>query len=230
MASDEQIRLNVVEVPLSDKAEETDTKDTIEEQPDIRGDRLNILLLVTLYMMTAVPYGLTSTIPMILQKRGASYSTQAKFSLVMWPYTLKLLWAPIVDSYFSSKLRSRASLLVPIQYLVGFVIITMSFHIDGWLGDSKTDANIFILCCVFFGLATILSTQDIIVDGWSLTMLKRRNAGHTSLCINVGNSIGFYFGYALLVSLESAEFCNTYLRTVPQDKGIWSIAGLLDQK
>lgn len=146
----------------------------------------------------------------------------------MWPYTLKLLWALIVDSCFTSKFGSRKSLLVPIHYLVGFVMITMSFYIDGWLGDSKTDANITILCFIFFALTTILSTQDIVIDGWSLTMLKRRNTGYTPLCINVGYSIGYYCGYALLVSLESAVFCKTNLRSVPQDEGIWSIAVLLD--
>lgn len=158
MASDEQIRLNVVEVTSLDRtSSETEITDKVEEPPDIRGDRLNILFLVVLYVMQSLPYGLVTTIPMILQKRGASYSTQAKFAMDM-----KLLWAPIVDSCFTSKFGSRKSLLVPIHYLVGFVMITMSFYIDGWIYVALYQCWLFnwvllMLCLTgFVGIRCIL--------------------------------------------------------------------------
>lgn len=40
--------------------------------------------------------GLAASVPLLLQERGASYSQQAVFSLVSWPFSLKLLWAPLV--------------------------------------------------------------------------------------------------------------------------------------
>ena len=38
----------------------------------------------------------------MLQDKNVSYDDQAMFSLVSWPFSLKLFWAPIVDSVYLS--------------------------------------------------------------------------------------------------------------------------------
>ena len=48
-----------------------------------------------------------------------SYKQQAEFSLAYWPFSVKLLWAPIVDSCFIKSFGRRKSWLVPVQYLIG---------------------------------------------------------------------------------------------------------------
>lgn len=48
-----------------------------------------------------------------------SYVQQAVFSFAYWPFSLKLLWAPIVDSVWSARIGRRKSWLVPTQYLIG---------------------------------------------------------------------------------------------------------------
>ena len=63
---------------------------------DLHGDRGSIALLLLLYTLQGVPMGLAASVPLLLQERGASYSQQAVFSLVSWPFSLKLLWAPLV--------------------------------------------------------------------------------------------------------------------------------------
>lgn len=197
----------------------------VEEEPNIYGDRQNLLLLSFLYLLQGIPLGLTACIPMMLQKRGASYSTQAKFSIAWWPFNLKLLWAPIVDSCYSNRFGRRKSWLVPVQYLIGSFMLVMSFQINQWLGDNETEANIAFLTVIFFMMTFLAATQDIVVDGWCLNLLKRRNVGYASICQNVGQPLGFFFGYALLVSLESPEFCNTWLRSEPMDEGLLTLAG-----
>lgn len=225
MSSDEQVKLNVDEKAECIVKAKITTETEDDEKPDIRGDRGNIAFLLLLSLMQAIPYGLVSAIPMILQKRGASYEQQAQFSMAFWPTSIRLLWAPLVDSCFSKKFGRRKSWIVPVQYVVGLTMITMSFYIDYWLGDAKTETNITMLILMFLILSFMSATQDTIVDGWLLTMLKKRNLGYTPMCSWTGFSIGSYFGYALLVSLESPHFCNTYLRSVPQDEGIWSVSG-----
>lgn len=44
---------------------------------------------------------------------------QAKFSFVLWPFSMKVLWAPLVDSLFIRKLGRRKSWLIPVQYSLG---------------------------------------------------------------------------------------------------------------
>lgn len=205
----------------------TKSDDIEDETANVDGDRMNLVLLLVLYTLQGIPYGVCNAIPMLLQKRGASYQTQAQFSFVYWPFTLKLLWAPIVDACYWDRFGRRKSWLIPVQYSIGTVMLGMSFFIDDWLGDGEHPANIKILGTVFFLLTFLAATQDIAADGWSLVLLKRRNLGYASICNSVGYTIASLFGYVMLISLESAEFCNTWLRSKPQDHGIISLPGKL---
>lgn len=72
-----------------------------------RGEGKNIALLFFLYLLQGIPLGLIASIPLMLQNRHVSYKDQAEFSLVFWPFSLKLLWAPIVDSLYSSRMGRR---------------------------------------------------------------------------------------------------------------------------
>lgn len=89
-------------------------------------DKSNILLLVFLYVLQGIPLGLAGSMPMVLQKTGITYKQQAMFSLVFWPFSLKLLWAPIVDSLYIRALGRRKTWLVPTQYLIGVFMLLLS--------------------------------------------------------------------------------------------------------
>ncbi len=135
----------------------------------VRKDLWNILLLLFLYILQGIPLGLTAAIPMILQNRHVSYTDQAKFSFAIWPFSVKLLWAPIVDALYSERMGRRKTWLVPIQYLLGIFMLILSSRIDEMLDA----ANITLITGVFFMLNFLAATQDIAVDGWALTMLRR---------------------------------------------------------
>ena len=88
--------------------------DTSDKEKDSRlsvwnwnGEGKNIALLFFLYLLQGIPLGLAASIPLLLQNRQVSYKEQAEFSFVYWPFSLKLLWAPIVDSLYSSRMGRR---------------------------------------------------------------------------------------------------------------------------
>ncbi|XP_034949365.1 acetyl-coenzyme A transporter 1 [Chelonus insularis] len=197
------------------------------EHSDIRGDEANIALLLFLYLLQGIPLGLSSAIPMLLQNRHVSYKQQAEFSFVQWPFSLKLLWAPIVDAIFSRKFGRRKTWLIPTQYAMGLFMLTLSRHVNQWLDDSENGPNIGLLTILFFTLNVLAATQDIAVDGWALTMLKRQNVGYASTCNSVGQTAGYFLGYVLFIALESPTLCNSYLRSEPSSEGIVTLAGFL---
>ena len=52
----------------------------------------------------------------------------------------------------------------------------------------------------------------------------RRNVGWASTCNSVGQTAGYFLGNVLFLALESANFCNKYLRSEPQDVGIVTLS------
>lgn len=193
----------------------------------LRKDRSNIAALLLLYVLQGVPIGLGASVPMVLQAKMIGYRQQAMFSLVTWPFSIKLLWAPVVDSLYSRSFGRRKSWLVPVQYTIGLTMIFLSYTVDGLLGEGNLPPNVVLLTLAFVVLHFLAATQDIAVDGWALTMLSRENVGYSSTCNSVGQTTGFFLGYTIFLALESKEFCNTFLRITPKETGILELPTFL---
>ena len=93
--------------------------------------------------------------------------------------------------------------------------------------DTDVEPNVELLTMIFFLLYFLTATQDIVVDGWALTMLSRRNIGHASTCNSVGQTAGFFLGYVVFLALESPEFCNNYLRWTPKSEGLVTLSDFM---
>ncbi|XP_030743500.1 acetyl-coenzyme A transporter 1 isoform X2 [Echinops telfairi] len=191
-----------------------------------RAELSSILLLLFLYVLQGIPLGLAGSIPFILQSKNVSYTDQAFFSFVFWPFSLKLLWAPLVDAVYFRSFGRRKSWLVPTQYTLGLFMIYLSTQVDSLLGnvDGRTP-DVVALTVTFFLFEFLAATQDIAVDGWALTMLSRENVGYASTCNSVGQTAGYFLGNVLFLALESPDFCNKYLRFQPQARGIVTLSG-----
>lgn len=53
-------------------------------------------------------------------------------SLAGWPFSLKLLWAPFVDTLYVRSWGRRKTWLVPVQLLLGVVLLLVSQNLDEW--------------------------------------------------------------------------------------------------
>lgn len=68
-------------------------------------------------------------------------------------------------------------------------MIFLAQNVNEWMGDgAQKRPQMILLTAVFFVLWFLAATQDIVVDGWALTMLKRENVGWAATC-NSGISI-----------------------------------------
>ncbi|KAH9166506.1 acetyl-coenzyme A transporter 1-domain-containing protein [Lactarius sanguifluus] len=118
--------------------------------PLTREDKKGIALLIVLYVIQGVPLGLAmETLPFLLRER-LSYSKIAIFTLSSYPYSLKLLWSPFVDSWFFPSIGRRRSWIIPMQTVLGCIMLWMSFHVQVFL-DNAAD-HIYTLTTV--GLTT----------------------------------------------------------------------------
>ncbi|GAQ86199.1 MFS transporter, PAT family, solute carrier family 33 (acetyl-CoA transportor), member 1,ACATN, SLC33A1 [Klebsormidium nitens] len=189
-------------------------------QADDTSDVRNMALLILLYAMQGVPLGLSSgSIPFILKSK-ASYTEIGIFTLAAYPYSMKLLWSPIVDTVFFPSVGLRKSWILPLQIMSGLVMLFCSGQAEIWLET----ANIRAITALFFVCVLLAATQDIAVDGWALTLLSRKNVGHASTCQTVGINTGYFLSFTIFLALNDPDFCNSYLRSAPADKGVLSLA------
>jgi len=186
-----------------------------------------------------------------------AYNAQAIFALCSWPFSLKLLWAPIVDAVFSKRFGRRKSWLVPVQAAAGLVMITGSDYVEQQLGlgeleklssppevvKKAADAVISKMAesatfdvkgvtAFFFVLYFLMATQDIALDGWALTMLSKRNRGRGPVCNSIGQNLGYFLSFVGFLALNDAESSENLWRPLLRLKsnpgvGLVSLGGFI---
>ncbi|OSX67878.1 hypothetical protein POSPLADRAFT_1176862 [Postia placenta MAD-698-R-SB12] len=171
-------------------------------------DKRAIVLLIVLYLCQGFPLGLAlGSLPFLLREH-LSYSQLAIFSLSSYPYSLKLLWSPIVDSVFIPSVGRRKSWIIPMQILVGTIMLVMSFYADKMMKDPAE--YIHILTAAFTGLVFLSATQDIAVDGWALTLLSEENLPYASTSQTIGLNTGYLMSYTVFLALNSEAFAQKW--------------------
>ena len=145
----------------------------------------------------------------LAQEQKTSYAAAGLFKFAMWPYGIKLLWSPVVDSLYVFKCGRRKTWIVPLQLTVAAVLWHISQNLQQWLVDYDVTT-----LAVWFGIIVLLSaTQDIAVDGWALVMLSRRNLSHAASAQTIGLTAGYFVSYTLLLAFSSESFGS--IITVP---------------
>jgi len=130
---------------------------------------------LTVDLLQGIPVGLAfGSVPFLL-KAKLSYGQVGVFSLASYPYSMKLLWSPIVDAIYSRKIGRRKSWIVPIQGLSGLLLLWLGSHIESLINDVsflptfianvEAEHKVGLITLIFFLLVFLCATQDVAVDG-----------------------------------------------------------------
>uniref|UniRef100_A0A0N5A5W8 Acetyl-coenzyme A transporter 1 n=1 Tax=Parastrongyloides trichosuri TaxID=131310 RepID=A0A0N5A5W8_PARTI len=197
---------------------------------NIRGDETSLALLLILYFLQGIPLGIIGCIPYMLSERNVSFTDQSFFSFSSYPFSAKLLWAPIVDSFYIKKIGRRKTWLIPTQFLISVYLFVLSFYISDLIPEDHTKSmtvSIKILTLLFLPLNFLAATQDIAVDGWALTMLSRKNVGYASTCNVIGQHAGLFLGNNVFMFLSSEKYANRFFRVAESKGGLINFAEFL---
>lgn len=139
-----------IEIESKENQEEGEDEEEKHQNTNIRKDLHNVIFLMFLYLLQGVPLGLAHSLTFIMGSRNVSYADQGTFSLAFWPYSMKLLWAPFVDSLFIKKFGRRKSWLVPMQFIMGIFMILVADYVHELIevehgAASLSKGNFFIL-------------------------------------------------------------------------------------
>lgn len=166
-----------------------------------------------------------------------SYKANAIFALCSWPFSLKLLWAPLVDACFLKGFGRRKSWLVPVQALAGLLMVSGANFVERQLGlgvghTIGESINVKGVTAFFFALYFLMATQDIAVDGWALTMLSKKNRGRGPVCNSIGQNIGYFMSFVGFLALNDAESSEALWRPLlglksDPDNGLVSLGSFI---
>lgn len=192
-------------------------------------DRRNFLLLVLLYFLQGIPMGLAGGSVPFLLKAHLSYGQIGVFSLASYPYSLKLLWSPIVDAVWTPRLGRRKSWILPIQMLSGFGMIWLGARAEKMMVDAGANggSGVWGFTWWWFFLVFMSATQDIAVDGWALTLLSPQNLSYASTAQTVGLTAGQFLSYTVFLAFNSPDFANKWFRATPSKEGVMTLGGYL---
>jgi len=200
-------------------------KEIKELPPNLKKDIWDFILLVILYFLQGIPLGLAlGSLPFLLKSK-MTYSDMAIFAITNYPYSMKLLWSPIVDSNFNKKFGRRKSWIVPIQLCSAFLMFFFGNTVDEKMKLKEIPIG-FIT--IYFTVMVILSaTQDIALDGWALELLSKENISYASTAQTVGLNTGQFLSFTVFLAFNSAEFSNKYLRSEPSEYGVLQLGPYL---
>ncbi|RMZ81012.1 hypothetical protein DV738_g2424, partial [Chaetothyriales sp. CBS 135597] len=192
-------------------------------------DKRNFLLLCLLYFLQGIPLGLASGSVPFLLKNYLSYGQIGIFSLAIYPYSLKLLWSPIVDAVWSHRLGRRKSWILPIQVLSGISMIYLGWQIDDMMVAAGKDSGsgVWSFTGWWFLLVFLCATQDIAVDGWAISLISLNNISYASTAQTVGLTAGSFLSHTVFLALQAPDFANHWFRKTPQDVGLLTLGGYM---
>jgi PAT family beta-lactamase induction signal transducer AmpG len=159
-----------------------------------------VLSILFLGFSSGLPLALTfGTLSVWLAEVGVSKTTIGLFALMGTPYSLKFLWAPLMDRmaipYLTRRLgRRRGWTLLTQLALMGAVAA---------LGATKPADHPGITALLAFLVAFCSASQDIVIDAYRVEILEERQYGAGAAMIVLGYRIGMLFSGAGALYLAS---------------------------
>lgn len=121
---------------------------------------------------------LVSLLPIWLKTQGIDLKIIGIFSLLMFPYSWKFVWAPFLDAYFFRKIGRRRTWMFCTQLLLLLFIGLIAYT------DPKTDMVFVTILGVLVSFFS--ASQDIVIDAFRREILSDQELGF-------GNSVHVNF-------------------------------------
>ncbi len=164
-------------------------------------------------MVVALVMGFASGLPLLLTlsllqawmtKENVDLTVIGLMALVGLPYTLKFLWAPLMDRYTFPLFGRRRGWLLACQVLLVLAIIL--------LGQTQPGVNPWLVAVAALVVAFFSAAQDIVIDAYRREDLKDEELGLGSSLYICGYRIGMWLaGGGGFILADHLSFPMVYL-------------------
>jgi PAT family beta-lactamase induction signal transducer AmpG len=167
--------------------------------------RPKMAALLFLGFSSGLPLYLTkTTLQAWMTTAGVSLTAIGVFSLLNAPYSLKFVWAPVLDRYVPPFLGRRRGWMLITQILLLVSIALMSLH-DPKAGLMALGINALII-------AFLSASQDITIDAYRTDILTKDELGPGTSVYVLGYRIALILtGWLALVLADRLSWPTTYV-------------------
>src|ERR1700693_180101 len=200
------------------------TEATVKSSPIRIFGQPKMATLLVLGFSSGLPFYLTSkTLQAWMTTAKVDLATIGFFSLVTLPYSLKFVWAPLMDRYVPPFLGRRRGWVFITQVLLLLAIAAMSLH------DPRTGLKMLAVNAI--AIAFFSASQDISLDAYRTDVLQDREMGAGAavfvmgyrlallvpggLALYLADSISWPTVYLLLATLMLIGIVATFLASEP---------------
>jgi PAT family beta-lactamase induction signal transducer AmpG len=168
-----------------------------------------VVVIFFLGFSSGLPFPLVySTLSFWLAEAGVELSTVSTFAWLGFAYSLKFIWAPLVDSLrlpvLTRILGRRRSWMLLAQIAIGLSLLALSGI------DPKQHIEAFAL--IAFAVAFSSATQDIVIDAYRIESAESRMQGVLAAAYQYGYRVAMLVSMAgALVLAEYASWTETYM-------------------
>lgn len=163
-------------------------------------------ILILLYSVQGIVFNFLLDSLVFIQKQELNYSQIGMIKICSYPFSLKLLWSPLVDSYYFKFIGRRKTWILPCQ----IVLIVFLYYLYLKYEDIMRLKDVFQYSVICFFILFLLATQDIALDGWALTIC-RENSVLASATQTIGHKVGGIMSLLVFLQLNSVDFCNKWI-------------------
>lgn len=187
------------------------------------GPRAKVALLLAMGFSSGLPFFLIgSTLQAWMTELQVNLKTIGVFGLVGLPYTLKFLWAPLLDRFPIPVLGRLRGWMLLTQVLGLFLTIAIG------LSDPLNSPVITASLC--FLLAFVAATQDVVIDGYRAEVLSANERGTGAATGVIGYRIGMLYSGAGALWLAASFSWPVVYGLMAAGFGVGIIATLLSDE
>src|SRR3990167_3335353 len=157
------------------------------------------LILFIVFMVVGITPGYLNTQILELQEKGASYNDQALFSITFYPLIFKIVFAPLLDGFYSKTLGKCKTWIVSCLFCK-----SLSFGVVATMTQTLlTPSKIPVLVSIWFTIHIFSGLLSIAIENYLVKLFYHdaTKKGKGGLIICAGFAAGFFIGYNLFIAL-----------------------------
>ncbi|HXP24578.1 MAG TPA: MFS transporter [Steroidobacteraceae bacterium] len=161
------------------------------------GDK-RIVAVLLMSFASGMPFNLSGSgfaFQAWLASAGVDLKSIGLFSLVSLPYSIKPLWAPLLDRYVPPFLGRRRGWIVIFQACLAVAI--------GVMGFSSPTAAPYYLAAIALLMVFLSSSQDIVIDAYRVDTIPASERGVAAAATAFGYRTGSVLASTVLVLIAS---------------------------